>query len=140
MAGEHGRVKIEILLSPERPPLRVQGLRLMSVPDPSERLVTVARRLAESLGQPGRGWPDDLALAATLDPVTVGRALRAAEAWFGPVTLGPPIDGDGETRARWRLSGERGELDLELERDGATGELTKVGFVPVSLVVPGATY
>ena len=139
LRGASGRVRVEILLSPERPPL-VQGLKLLSVPEPPEALAAIARRLAESLGEPGPGWPDDLVLAAALDPRTVGRALRATEARFGPVTLGPAIDGDGETRARWRLSGERGEFDLELERDGATGGLTKVGFVPVTLVVPGATY
>ena len=139
LRGTSGRVRVEILLSPERPPL-VQGLKLLSVPEPPDELAVIARRLAESLGEPGPVWPDDLALAATLDPLTVGRALRASEARFGPVTLGPAIDGDGETRARWRLSGARGEFDLELERDGATGELTKVGFVPVTLVVPAAMF
>ena len=135
LRGETGRVRVEILLSPERPP-RVQALKLLSVPEPPAALAVVAGRLVALLATPGPAWPPDLALAGSVDADAVGRALRAAEARFGPVTLGEPIDGDGERGARWRLTGERGVLDLELEQDAATGELTKVGFVPVVLGVP----
>jgi hypothetical protein len=136
LRGETGRVRVEILLSPELPP-RVQTLKLLSVPEPPDALLPVARRLVELLDEPGPAWPDDLPLAGSVDAVAVGRALRAAEARYGPLTLGDPIEGDGERAARWRLTGERGDLDLDLERDPGTGELTRVGFVPVTLVVPG---
>ena len=48
-------------------------------------LADIARRLAASLGTPGPAWPADLRLAAGLDLDAIGRALRAAEARFGPV-------------------------------------------------------
>ncbi len=136
MRGGSGRVKVEILLSPERPP-RVQMLKLSSVPEPPPAMTAIARRLAALLGEPGPGWPSDIALAASVEVVALGRALRAAEAIFGPVALGDPVAGDGATTARWRLSGDRGAIDLELALDQATGELVAIAFVPVALEPPG---
>ena len=59
LRGERGRVRVEILMSPERPP-RVQGLTIISVPEPPPQLADIARRLAASLGTPGPAWPADL--------------------------------------------------------------------------------
>ena len=78
-----------------------------------------------------------MGLADTVDTVALGRALRAAEAGWGPVTLGPVVAGDGDAMATWRLSGRQGLLDLELERDRASGVLTRVAFVPRPLSVVG---
>ena len=135
MKGERGRVRIEILLDPERPP-RVQMLDVTSVPEPTERLAAFASRVAGLLAVPGPAWPEDLPLAASVDRPALERRLRAAEALFGPVEVGPVVAGDGERTATWRLSGERGRLTLELALEADDGPLTKVALVPESLEPP----
>jgi serine-type D-Ala-D-Ala carboxypeptidase/endopeptidase len=135
MKGERGRARIEILLNPERPP-RVQALNVTSVPEPPERLTSIASSVAGLLGTPGPAWPEELPLAPSVDRVTLERRLRAAEALFGPVELGSVVAGDGERMAKWRLSGERGRLTLELGLEAADGPLTKVALVPESLEPP----
>ena len=85
---------------------------------------------------PGPAWPADVALAPSVDAASVARSLRAAEALFGPVTLGEPIAGDGERTATWRLRGERGAIDLTLAVEEPGGALTTATFVPVALEMP----
>ena len=106
------------------------------MPEPPPLLADIARRLAASLGAPGPAWPADIRLAAGLDHDAIARALRAAEARFGPVMLGDAIASDGATRATWRLTGDRGDVDLTLALDDATAELTEVAFVPRPMEPP----
>jgi CubicO group peptidase (beta-lactamase class C family) len=140
LRGERGRVRVEILLSPERPP-RVQKLAITSVPEPPAGLRAIAERVVELLGRPGPAWPDDLPVANSVDRVALGRTLRAAEAVWGPVTLGPEVGGDGRSVGRWRLRGVRSELELELALDDAgSGEradrLARVVLVPRPIHLP----
>jgi hypothetical protein len=135
MVGERGRVKVEILLSPERPP-RVQALTLTSVPDPSLALAAIADRLVALLGTPGPSWPSDVPLAASADRPAIERGLRAAEARFGPVALGRPTAGDGVKSATWRLSGDRGGLALAIDLEAADGAVEKATFIPASMEAP----
>lgn len=135
MRGERGRVKLEILLSPELPP-RVQALILASVPEPPPALRAAAEQIAAALIV-GEGmapaWPAELAIDAALDVAALSRALRATEARFGTVRLGSVIAGDGDREATFRLDCTRGHLDLVLARDPATGRLTKVRLRPERL-------
>jgi hypothetical protein len=117
LLGDRGRVRLEILLSPERPP-KVQKLAIQSVAEPSPGLVAIAERVVAQLGGPGADWPRDVELAETVDRRALDRTVRAAEASWGPVTLGPVIAGDGRTTARWRLPGPRGDLELEIALAG----------------------
>ncbi len=135
MSGERGRVRVEVLLSPERPP-RVQKLTLTSVPEPPDTLREVAELLVGLLNRPGPSWPLDVALATPADRPAIERSLRAAEALFGPVALGASIAGDGAVRATWRLTGERGEVDLQLELDAPGGSLSRVALVPRVMTQP----
>lgn len=135
MRGERGRVRVAILLDPELPP-RVQALELTSVPEPPDALLEMASRLVALCDSPGPTWPDDIRLAGTLDPEALGRDLRATEALYGPLTLGTVTRGDGERMARWRARGSRGEIDLELSHDVATGELTMVLWRPRPIRMP----
>jgi hypothetical protein len=135
LAGDRGRVRVEILLSPERPP-RVQSLEVTSVPDPPGALAALAERVAALLSVPGPSWPDDLALAEAIDRPTLDRELRAAEALFGPVVLGPALSGDGVKTASWRLRGARGDLTLTVERDPADGTVRAISLVPATLESP----
>ncbi len=50
--------------------------------------------------------------------------------------LGDAIASDGATRATWRLTGDRGDVDLTLALDAATAELTEVAFVPRPMEPP----
>jgi serine-type D-Ala-D-Ala carboxypeptidase/endopeptidase len=135
LRGERGRVRVEILLSPELPP-RVQALNLTSVPEPPAALAAAAERIVAALTVPDGGapaWPAELAIGPALDPAVLGRSLRATEARFGTVRLGSVIAGDGAKEATFRLDCARGHLDLALTRDPATGQLTKVRLRPERL-------
>lgn len=134
MTGERGRVKVEILLDPERAPL-VQALTLTSVGEPSPGLQAMAQRLAACLAEPGPDWPLDVRLAASADREAIERGLRAAEGRFGPVELGRPTAGDGIKTSTWRLHGSRGDVDLTLEAE-PDGELAKATFVPRPMEPP----
>ena len=130
-AGERGRVKVGILLNAERPP-RVQALDITSVPAPPPALVSIAARIVDILAVPGPPWPPDLVLGDEVDRATLERELRATEALFGPLTLGPVTAGDGERAAAWRLRGERGDVTLALELEPDAGVITAASLVPVS--------
>jgi CubicO group peptidase (beta-lactamase class C family) len=135
-----GRVKIEILLSPELPP-KVQAFAVTSVPEPSAALTRAAERIVAALETPeGRpvsiDWPAELTLGASVDAGAIVRAMRATEARFAPVTLGRAIDGDGERKATFRLDSPRGRVDLALQLDTATSCLDAVSIVPERLVQP----
>lgn len=135
LRGERGRVKVEVLLSPELPP-KVQALILTSVPEPPAALRAAATRIAAALVV-GEGaapvWPPELAIDESLDVAALSRTLRATEARFGTVHLGSVIAGDGEREATFRLDCTRGHLELALARDPVTGRLTKVQLRPERL-------
>ncbi len=140
LVGERGRVKVEILLSPELPP-KVQTFALTSVPEPSAALQTAAARIVAALDPPSSGpviidWPGELTVSTAVDLGAVVRAMRATEARFGPITLGPPSAGDGETKATFRLDSPRGRLELGLELEPETGCLAGITLVPAKLEPP----
>jgi hypothetical protein len=135
-----GRVRAEILLSPELPP-KVQTLGLTSVPEPPPALQRAAERIVEMLTPPRNGpvsidWPSDLSVGADVDVAAIVRAMRATEARFAPVSLGRPTDGDGERKATFRLESPQGRvsLSLELSPDGTC--LDRVALTPARLVPP----
>ena len=138
LRGERGgRVRVEILLTGERPP-RVQALELRSVPDPSPAMAEAIRRVAESIAGPVPTWPDALQLDDGVDRVALDRALRVASAGFGPLAVGPAIRGDGDRDVTVELRGERGTVDLRLALDPETGAVATVSLVPRTVSAPRA--
>ena len=139
LTGERGgRVRVEIQLTPEASP-RVQTLAITSVPEPPQALRRAAEELMHAIndgGAAGVEWPADLAVGPDLDLAAARRQLRAAEARFGPVELGPPIDGDGERKATFRIHGARGHLELALTHDPDARCVAAVALVPVKLLPP----
>jgi CubicO group peptidase (beta-lactamase class C family) len=140
-----GRVRVEILLSPELPP-KVQTFAVTSIPEPPPALRAAAQRIVAAL-QPGTesgpitiDWPADLTVGAAVDLGLVVRSMRAAEARFAPLQLGSPIAGDGETKATFRLDSVRGRVELALELDPKIHCLTSVSLVPAHLVPPDLDY
>ncbi|HET7182236.1 MAG TPA: hypothetical protein VFI15_08410, partial [Candidatus Limnocylindrales bacterium] len=141
LIGERGgRVRVEILLSPEARP-KIQTFAVTSVPAPSAGLQRAAATIVAAMTPPeGRpvsiDWPAALSVGETVDVGLVVRAMRATEARFGPVSLGPAIAGDGESKATYRLESSRGKLDLILDYDAAQDCILAVSIVPVRLEQP----
>jgi len=75
--------------------------------------------------------PDALAslLAPSADRTAIQQMLAAVAPW-GACRVGEVLDGDGERSSRVRLRCERGDLDLTLWLDGATGAITRLSLMP----------
>jgi len=138
LRGERGgRVRVEILLTGERPP-RVQTLELRSVPDPSPAMAEAIRRVVGSIADPAPAWPDALPLDGGVDRAALDRALRVASAGFGPFAAGPAIRGDGDRDVTVELRGDRGTVDLRLVLDRETDAVATVTLVPRTISAPRA--
>jgi hypothetical protein len=140
LLGQRGRVRLEILLSPELPP-KVQTFAVTSVPEPPGRLLETAATIVAAMGAPASGpvvidWPAAIPVSQAVDLAAVVRSMRATEARFGPISLGPAIAGDGESRATWRLRSARGHVDLSLELDPNVDCVSSVALVPAKQVPP----
>ncbi len=141
LVGERGgRVRVEILLSPEATP-KLQTFSVTSVPKPTADLQRAAATIVAAMTPPeGRpvsiDWPAALSVGEKVDVGLAVRAMRATEARFGPITLGAATAGDGETKATYRLESSRGKLDLVLEYDPANDCIAAVSLVPVRLEQP----
>jgi CubicO group peptidase (beta-lactamase class C family) len=140
LCGERGgRVRVEILLTPEAPP-RVQTLGITSVPEPPHTLRHAAEEIVAAVDSEGglaiAAWPGDRSLGPDVDVAAIRRQLRAAEARFAPVELGPPIEGDGERKAIYRLHGARGHLELALTYDPDADCVAAVSLIPTKLLPP----
>jgi hypothetical protein len=135
-----GRVRVEILLTPELPS-KVQTFAIASVPEPPDALRRAARRIVAALATPETGpitidWPADLTVLESVDLGAVVRSMRATEARFVEVRLGPPTAGDGERKATFRLESPRGRADLVLELDPERNCLSAISIVPARLGPP----
>jgi hypothetical protein len=140
LRGDRGRVRVDILLSPEMPP-KIQTFSLTSVPEPPEQLRRAAERLVATLGAPATGpvaidWPNELAVSANVDVGQVVRSMRATEARFAPLSIGQVVESDGEKKATFRLAGPRGRDDLALTLDPEAGCLDAVSLTPVRHAPP----
>ena len=111
LEGDRGRVQAEIMLDPQPTP-KVQSLELTSVPEPDPRVRAAAE--AQVAAANGDGSEPSLVLVRTL---------------FGRCTMGRPIAADALS-ATFRVSGERGELDLAVTIDGTTGGLASATWTP----------
>jgi len=140
LRGERGgRVRVEILLTPEATP-KLQTFAITSIPEPPEALRRAAEELVGAINggahPGGADWPADLAIGADVDLDAARRQLRAAEARFGPVELGPAVEGDGDRKATFRLHGARGHLELALTYDPDARCVSTIAIVPVKLLPP----
>jgi CubicO group peptidase (beta-lactamase class C family) len=139
LAGERGgRVRVEILLSPQGPPL-VQRLELTVVQEPSEGLAAVAAAVVRAVNAADPILSGDLELGPGIDRPALARVLRIVAARHAPLQLGRAVAGNGTTSATWRLRGElamRDELDLEVERDPDAGLVTVLKLTQRPPVLP----
>jgi CubicO group peptidase (beta-lactamase class C family) len=137
MRGERGRVRVELLMSPEPDP-RIQALNLTSAPEPHADATAFATVLVRAISD--GPWGDLPAavgsgLSESVDRVALERAVRTAGARFGTVRLGPVTAGT-ETSATWRVLGERGELTLRVDRDPVANRFTAVELLTAEAEPP----
>jgi CubicO group peptidase (beta-lactamase class C family) len=116
LRGPGGRVRLEILLTPQLPP-RVQTLNVTLAPDPAPALRAAAELVVAELARPRPQWPEDLPTSMDLDRTQLDRLLQVAAAWAGACDIAGVTMGDGETQATFRLTGERADLSLSLALD-----------------------
>jgi CubicO group peptidase (beta-lactamase class C family) len=116
LRGPRGRVRLEILLTPQLPP-QVQTLCVTLAPDPSPGLRAAAELVVAQLSQQCPQWPQELATSMELDRIELGRLLRVSAAWAGACDIVGVTEGDGETHATFQLAGERADLSLTLTLD-----------------------
>jgi serine-type D-Ala-D-Ala carboxypeptidase/endopeptidase len=135
MVGDHGCVKIEMLMSPEPEP-KVQTFDVTSVPEPRVELSSLAEAIVGAFAEVGAGWPAAVRLGPKVDRAVAERELRAAAVRYGSGRLGRCMAGDGERKSTWRVSTDRGELELRLERDPETGDVTAFALRPKAITAP----
>jgi hypothetical protein len=103
LSGERGgRVRVEILLTPEATP-KVQSLAITSIPVPPAELRRAAEALVAAINtrRPGGpDWPADIAIGPDVDLEAARRQLRAAEARFGRSSSGRPSTATASARRR----------------------------------------
>jgi CubicO group peptidase (beta-lactamase class C family) len=128
LRGERGHLEIAITMAPTVPPL-VQTLDVQSVLPPAGMLAVLATSAADLASEP-RADALEALLAPGADAAAALRGLRVAAALYGPFGEAEPTAGDGETTTTLRLTGERGDVELELELDAASGRLARLVLRP----------
>ena len=132
MTCDRGSLRVAITLAPTMPP-KVQFWEMTPV-GPLPPAVDSAVKSVSGL----IGAPDRTALAAVLDTSAdadaVTRQLHAASAW-GSCRPDEVLSGGSDRGARVRLACARGNLDLTVEVDPATGKVRRVALSPAG---PGA--
>jgi CubicO group peptidase (beta-lactamase class C family) len=126
--GPGGRVRVEIRLSPQRPP-RVQTLSVTGVPWPPAGVQDLAERIAAGLADPDPAWPAGWHPPAELAG-RIADELRVAAAWSGACSSALVMSGDGESRATFRLEGGAVPLCLAVGWVPGTRQLTSFGLTP----------
>jgi CubicO group peptidase (beta-lactamase class C family) len=137
LRGSGGWLRVELTANPEPRP-RIQSFAVRAVPHPSPALATAATAIAAATVDAAHVWPADVARDPALDVATVDRSLAAAAARFGALTLGLPVEGDGQATMTWelwpvataadatrtRLAGGRAPATLVVAVDAAGGVRT----------------
>jgi hypothetical protein len=109
MRGPGGRLRLDLRMTPQRPPL-VQSLALVPVPEPSPDLRRAVTVLRWSLNSTHAAVPPLLAFTENVDRGALQRLLQAGAAWAGAVTIGNVVGGDGFNDTLIRLHGTRRDL------------------------------
>jgi CubicO group peptidase (beta-lactamase class C family) len=128
LRGERGVVQVEIMLTPQAPPL-VQALRLAVPPAPGSLLAERLGALIALLNDGAPAWPDSLPTSAWLDTGLAVRRFRMAAGWAGRCVPGVLRAGDGERSATVELEGEHAKLTLAVAVALATKELQQADIL-----------
>lgn len=111
LSCERGELEVAVELTSDVP-ARIQALTLESVLPPSAPLSTAAAQVSGLLSR----WEESArVLAPDADTKATRRAFASAAVSFGRCAGQRPVRGDGIQSATFRLSCERGELDLSFK-------------------------
>jgi CubicO group peptidase (beta-lactamase class C family) len=116
LRGPHGRLRVEIRLTPEKPP-RIQTLDLTTAMRPNDRLRAIVDEVIAALNDRSPAFPSSVATATSVDREKLDRLMRLASAWAGTCQHAEVRAGDGETAATVRITGRAGNLMLTLKTD-----------------------
>jgi CubicO group peptidase (beta-lactamase class C family) len=116
LRGPHGRVQVEIRLTPEKPP-RIQTLGLTTAMRPNDRLRVMVDEITAALNNRSPAFPSSIATAPSVDREKLDRLMRLASAWAGTCQRVEVRAGDGETATTVRITGASGNLMLTLKTD-----------------------
>jgi CubicO group peptidase (beta-lactamase class C family) len=116
LRGPHGRVRVEIRLTPERPP-RIQTLNVTAAMRPNDRLRAMVDEITGALNDRSPAFPSSIATAPSLDREQLSRLMRLASAWAGTCQRAEVRAGDGETATTVRITGASGDLVITLNTD-----------------------
>ncbi|MFN8157308.1 MAG: serine hydrolase domain-containing protein [Candidatus Nanopelagicales bacterium] len=116
--GAHGRLRVEMWLTPESPQ-RVQVLDVRGVPDPDPALVAVAERIAAALLVADPSWPGDVEVAPAVDVEAVLVEARRAWAAGAVGALEPlPVAATSAYDATFEARGAEARSALTVALDG----------------------
>lgn len=130
LSGERGWCVVWISLAPTAPP-RIQEMRIRSAPPPNPALLAAVEQLAQLSRRPSRRRLDGL-MAAGVDAAAIFDQVRMVQILCGACRVGDVLASDGETSATFRLEGPRGQTDVDIMIEAATGRLVRVHFRPAA--------
>jgi CubicO group peptidase (beta-lactamase class C family) len=119
LSGPRGTVRVQILLSPQRPP-RVQSLSI-AIPPADDSVVKRALDGIVKWMNDGGEWELTVADPEAAEPLT--RRLRMAAVWAGRCRTGAWLAGDGTVATVVELVGEHATLELAVSVDPGSGVL-----------------
>jgi CubicO group peptidase (beta-lactamase class C family) len=128
VTGPRGSAQIQILLSPQSPPL-VQYLAIAVPPAGDSALARAVNGIVTWLNDGGE-W--ELAVAPGTDAGRLARRLRMAAGWAGRCRTAGWRAGDGEVSATVELVGEHATVQLTVGVDPSSGAIRQaaVGGLP----------
>jgi CubicO group peptidase (beta-lactamase class C family) len=126
MACEKGWLDVTITLAPSTPP-RVQAWTVRGSFAPDERLGGAVSSIAALASRWDHAAAEAI-LAPRVDRAALRSSLDAVARNYRGCKPGAPVSGDGTTSATVALACERGDLDLEVSLDPASGRVERVRF------------
>ena len=127
MACDRGALRVAITLAPTVPP-KVQFWEISPVGQLPPAVDAAVHAIAGMIGTPDRAALTGL-LDAGADAGAAAGHLQAASAW-GSCRVRDVLSGGGERSARVRLGCSRGDLDLSVDINPATGTVRRLTLAP----------
>lgn len=128
LTGPRGTVQVQIQLNPGRPP-KVQSLAVAVPPEPGGALESALLAVVAWMNGGSPSWPASVTVAEGVDTGLLGRRLRMAAAWAGPVRPGAFRGGDGSAVVNVELLGDHATIGLALSVSPSTGALRSADVV-----------
>jgi hypothetical protein len=123
---QRGNIEVYVTLAPTVPP-RMQVLQFISAKPLSAVLKLTVTQLLRLIS----AWDEEKAktlFAPSLKRKQIQSQLDAVRVQYGKLRGGDVLEGDGQTQAQVRLTGERGMVDMKVTLDQKSGQVIEVVF------------